>query len=187
MGKLTLLLGGARSGKSSLAQELAEKRAEQVLYIATAEPLDQEMEQRIRVHQSERPAHWQTYEIPTNLAEKLTALPITAEVVILDCLTMLINNILMHHMGDIDNPDEDKIVSAGYAEVADLLAYIKTSPADWLVVSNEVGMGLVPPYPIGRVYRDLLGALNKQVANQADEVLLLVAGIPMKLTPLSTD
>ena len=187
MGKLTLLLGGARSGKSSLAQELAEKRAEQVLYIATAEPLDQEMEQRIRVHQSERPAHWQTYEIPTNLAEKLATLPITAEVVILDCLTMLINNILMQQMGDIDNPDEDKIVSAGYAEIEALLAYIKASPADWLVVSNEVGLGLVPPYPIGRVYRDLLGALNKQVASQADEVLLLVAGIPMKLTPLSAD
>lgn len=184
MGKLTLLLGGARSGKSSLAQELAEKRARQVLYLATAEPLDEEMAQRIRVHQSERPEHWQTREIPYHLAENLEETPPDTELVILDCITMLVNNLVMLHMGDLDNPDELAITSNANAEIEALLDTIEASPADWLVVSNEVGLGLVPPYPVGRVYRDLLGGLNKKIASRSDEVLFLIAGLPMRLTPL---
>lgn len=181
MGTLTLILGGARSGKSTYAEERALARGGSVLYIATAEALDPEMEKRIHKHQTDRPQSWQTVEVPIGLAEVLKEKSIETDVVLLDCLTLLVSNIATRFTDDLDNPPEQLLFEKTLDEIKALLSVIGSSPADWLIVSNEVGMGLVPPYPLGRIYRDVLGAVNKNVAQAADEVILMVAGLPMTL------
>jgi adenosylcobinamide kinase/adenosylcobinamide-phosphate guanylyltransferase len=176
MGQITLLLGGARSGKSSCAQRLAEESGKTVTYLATAQALDDEMSSRIKKHQSERPTHWQTLEIPLELASHVGE--IKSELVILDCMTLLTTNLLMKFEKD-ELVDEAPFTEAVYKEVADLLTAIRAGEPDWLIISNEIGLGLVPPYQMGRVYRDLLGWANQHLAREADKVIFLVAGIPM--------
>jgi adenosylcobinamide kinase/adenosylcobinamide-phosphate guanylyltransferase len=181
MGRLTLILGGARSGKSTFAQQLAEERFRQVVYIATARGLDGEMEARIAVHKQARPSHWVTCEIPSNVGGRLKEIPLQAGGVVLDCLTMLVSNLLMDIPSADEELDQAEAVAAVQTEVDDLLAAIQWSEADWIVVSNEVGLGLVPPYPLGRLYRDLLGRANQRLAACADEVFFLIAGIPVPI------
>ncbi len=176
MGQITLLLGGARSGKSSYAQRFAEESGKSVTYLATAQDLDDEMSARIQKHKSERPAHWQTLEIPLDVAAHVGE--IKSDLVILDCMTLLTTNLLMNFEKD-ELVDEDPFTEAVYKEVADLLAVIRAGQSDWIIISNEIGLGLVPPYQMGRVYRDLLGWANQRLASEADKVLFLVAGIPM--------
>ncbi len=176
MGQMTLLLGGARSGKSSYAQTLAQESGKSVTYIATAQALDEEMAARIRAHRIERPAAWQTLEVPFGVASAVGHLE--SELVILDCMTLLVTNLMMPFVTQ-DQVDEAPFAEAVYREVADLLRVIRLERQDWIVISNEIGLGLVPPYRIGRVYRDLLGWTNQRLAREADQVLLLVAGIPV--------
>jgi len=175
---LTLILGGARSGKSSYAQNLAGQRAGRVLYIATATAGDEEMAQRIAAHRASRPATWGTLEAPLQVAQALRAHPDPASLILLDCLTVLTSNILMTLPEDVPAGQAQAALDS---ELEDLLASIAAGPADWIIVSNEVGLGLVPPYPLGRLYRDLLGRANQRLAQVADEVLFMVAGLPMKL------
>lgn len=181
MGDITFIIGGARSGKSNYAQELAQRRGGSVVFIATAEALDEEMAQRIKKHQSTRPGSWCTVEIPYDLAQYLNKDPIKADIVILDCLTLLVSNILMRHSKDIDNPPEKIVLEKCKSEVKEILLTIEKGRADWIIVSNEVGMGLVPSHPAGRIFRDLLGEMNKMVAQKADEVLMMLVGIPLRL------
>ena len=178
MGKLTFLLGGARSGKSSHAQKLAEQSGKSVTFIATAQALDDEMFARIHKHQLERPENWKTLEIPFGIASHLNSL--ATEVIILDCVTLLVSNLMMQFIEN-DLVDEQKSLQAVQSEMAPLLAYIHTHEQEWLIISNEVGLGLVPPYQMGRIYRDLLGLANQQFAREADEVLWMVAGIPVPI------
>lgn len=178
MGKLTFLLGGARSGKSSHAQKLAEQSVKPVTFIATAQALDDEMSARIRKHQQERPTSWKTLEIPFNIVSQLDSL--NTEVVILDCMTLLVSNLVMQYIEN-DLVNEEKSMQAVRAEIDELLTYIGDHEQDWFIISNEVGLGLVPPYQLGRVYRDLLGWANQQLAREADEVLWMVAGIPVPI------
>jgi adenosylcobinamide kinase / adenosylcobinamide-phosphate guanylyltransferase len=181
MGKLTFILGGARSGKSTHAQKLAEQSGKSVTFLATATASDDEMAARIAKHQQERPAGWQTREIPCEIARVLKNQAIETELVLLDCLTLLLNNVLFSSETDFDHPDEAAAAEKAETEIQSLLASIAASPANWIVVSNEVGLGLVPPYPLGRLYRDLLGRANQLFAAQADEVLWMVAGIPVPI------
>jgi adenosylcobinamide kinase/adenosylcobinamide-phosphate guanylyltransferase len=179
MGRLILVLGGARSGKSTFAQRRAgELGGEQVLFVATASAGDEEMRQRIEKHRRERPAGWQTLEAPQDVGRAIAAQGGTAKVVVVDCLTLLVAN----RLGDAEEtpfaPDVEADVAA---EVRELAACAGRLAADLIVVSNEVGMGLVPPYPMGRAYRDLLGQANQALAEKADEVYLLVAGIPLAI------
>jgi adenosylcobinamide kinase/adenosylcobinamide-phosphate guanylyltransferase len=178
MGKLIFLLGGARSGKSSHALRLAEASGKSVTYIATAQALDDEMSARIKGHQSERPAGWETLEIPHGIAGRADA--IGSEVVILDCVTLWVTNLAMQY-AENDLVDEARSVQAVQREVNDLLAQIGKGRQEWIVISNEVGLGLVPPYQMGRVYRDLLGWANQQFARRADEVYWMTAGIPVPI------
>lgn len=193
--RLTLILGGARSGKSAYAQRLAwERGGERVLYVATAQASDEEMAARIAAHRADRPATWQTLEAPRAVGPAVRRWWATATrppvVVVVDCLTLLVSNVLVA-MGESPDPVQGEM--AALAEAEQLLAAIDelTSPLEarpsWIVVSNEVGMGLVPPYPLGRVYRDALGRVNQRVAAAADEVLLLVAGLPWRLKPARED
>ena len=176
MGQITLILGGARSGKSSYAQKLAEDSGKSVMFLATAQALDEEMSARIQKHKSERPAHWQTMEVPLDIASQIKE--IQSEVVVLDCITLLISNLLMEFVKD-DIVDEAPFMQAVQKEIEGLLSAIRASMQHWTIISNEVGLGLVPPYQMGRVYRDGLGWANQHLAREAEKVIFMVAGIPM--------
>ncbi|MCC7358934.1 MAG: bifunctional adenosylcobinamide kinase/adenosylcobinamide-phosphate guanylyltransferase [Anaerolineales bacterium] len=176
MRTLTLVLGGARSGKTRYAQEAAAQRAGPVLYVATAEAGDSEMAERIAAHRAERPARWATLEAPLNVGAAIQRVTPAPAVVVVDCLTLLANNVIVPLPEDASQAEAD---AALMGEVDGLLAAYATGEAEWLVVSNEVGLGLVPPYPLGRVYRDALGRANQRLAAAADNVLFMVAGLPL--------
>jgi adenosylcobinamide kinase/adenosylcobinamide-phosphate guanylyltransferase len=176
--KLTLILGGARSGKSAYAQKLAAGRGASVLYVATAEAGDGEMADRIAAHRAERPAHWKTLEAQRQVGDAIRLNRGEANIILIDCLTLLASNVIIPLPEPVTAQAAE---SALNAEVDDLLAAYAGSQAEWIVVSNEVGLGLVPPYPLGRVYRDALGRANQRLAAEADEVLFMVAGLPLKL------
>lgn len=185
---LTLLLGGARSGKSSYAEKLAAQTGARVLYVATAQAWDEEMQARIVAHQQSRPANWRTVEAPGQVGPAVQAALADgpADVVLLDCITMLISNrILAGTSEETEKIDQKAARDRVTAELDSLLAAVQASGLPWIVVSNEVGMGLVPPYPLGRVYRDLLGWANQRLAAAAGRVLLLVAGLPLDIKALS--
>ena len=173
---IMLILGGARSGKSRFAQELAAKPGKKVLFVATGEPLDEEMRARIDTHKKSRPAGWRTLEAPTNVARALRGKIGDADVVIIDCITLLVSNLMEDENTDAGTW-EKKVVT----EIKSLITLLKNSKANFIIVSNEVGLGLVPTTPIGRAYRDILGIANQMLARNADEVYLMVAGIPVVL------
>ncbi|HEY8600394.1 MAG TPA: bifunctional adenosylcobinamide kinase/adenosylcobinamide-phosphate guanylyltransferase [Thermomicrobiales bacterium] len=183
MGQLILILGGARSGKSAYGERLARERGGAVLFVATATAGDDEMAQRIATHRAERPAAWRTLEAPTGVASAIATSGSAADTILLDCVTLLVSNLLLAHEAE----GEAAIGQAIDAEFTALLARIDAAAAAWIVVSNEVGMGLVPPYPLGRAYRDLLGRVNARLAARADRAYLLVAGLPLDLKRLMAD
>jgi len=190
MGKLTLILGGARSGKSTYAEMRAkELGGDNVLYVATSETKDDEMKERVIKHRSERPSAWDTVEAPRNVAQAIRQARSAAKVILLDCMTFLVANHLMDAAAPEDDPFDDpssdpfdaQIEAEVIADVEDLVVFVQDADVEMLVVSNEVGLGVVPPYELGRAYRDILGRANQILARHADEVLLFVAGIPMKV------
>lgn len=179
--KLTFILGGARSGKSDYAQWLAHERGgDEVLFIATAEAGDEEMRSRIEKHRAERNTHWRTLEATRNLACALTDAP-PARVVLLDCVTLWISNVLLNASSDSGSNAQSTAAEKCLSEVDELLGWHRAHDAELIAVSNEVGMGIVPDNELGRVYRDLLGAVNRKIAAEADEVYFMVAGIPMQI------
>ena len=190
MGRLTLILGGVRSGKSTFAENRArELGVDSVLYVATSEAKDEEMQQRVTNHRAARPPAWGTLEAPRNVAQALRQERGPARVVLLDCMTFLVANHLMDAAAPRENPFGDpsadpfdpQIEADVVGEVEALIVYVQEFDIEMLVVSNEVGLGVVPPYELGRAYRDMLGRANQILACHADEVHLLVAGIPMKV------
>jgi adenosylcobinamide kinase/adenosylcobinamide-phosphate guanylyltransferase len=181
MPRLTFIIGGARGGKSDFAARLAAESRGKILFIATAQPLDEEMGRRIAAHKQRRLASWRTLELPREVGGHLLEHPQDADVVILDCLTLLISNRLLDAAPDSDHPDENAARKVVEKEIEMLLQAIDASRSRWLVVSNEVGQGIVPAYPLGRLFRDLLGWANVQLADKADEVIWMVAGIPVPI------
>ncbi len=178
--RLVLVLGGARSGKSAYAEGRATALAGphgRVLYVATAEALDDEMARRIAHHRASRPASWRTVEEPRDPAAAMRAAAPDTRVVLLDCITLWLSNLLSALQAQDDGTPEEA-VDAG---VTGLLAAYQAGTADLVLVSNEVGLGIVPAYPLGRLYRDLLGRVNIRLAAAADEVVLMVAGIPLQV------
>jgi adenosylcobinamide kinase/adenosylcobinamide-phosphate guanylyltransferase len=180
MGEVIFLLGGARSGKSRYAETWAAENGRAVLFIATAQAFDDEMRARIAAHRAARPAHWRTLEAPFDVASALPPLDgdDAPDTIVLDCVTLLASNVLLRLPEECSQEDADAAI---LAEIDGVLRACAASRATWLIVSNEVGMGIVPPYRLGRVYRDALGRANQRIARHADSVLLLVAGIPWRL------
>ena len=176
--RLIFLLGGARSGKSHYAETWARRQGGRVLFVATAEATDADMRARIADHRAARPADWHTLEAPRETARQIADCAYAHDTLLLDCLTLLTSNILLELP---ESATQHEANAAALAEVKRLLEAYAASKASWLVVSNEVGMGVVPPTRLGRLYRDMLGRANQCVAQAADEVLLLVAGIPWRL------
>jgi adenosylcobinamide kinase/adenosylcobinamide-phosphate guanylyltransferase len=181
LGQLTFIIGGARSGKSNHAEKLGLLSDGQVLYIATAQALDEEMHRRIEAHKEKRSARWHTIELPTDVGTQLLAQPPHADVLILDCLTLLVSNALLKAAPNPDEPDEAAARLVVESEIGNLLKAITEIPGQWLIVSNEAGQGVVPAYAAGRLFRDLLGWANQQLADKADEVIWMVAGIPIPI------
>jgi adenosylcobinamide kinase / adenosylcobinamide-phosphate guanylyltransferase len=174
--QLTLILGGARSGKSRYAEQAAAGLGGQVLYVATAQAGDDEMAARIAAHRAARPEGWTTLEAATQVGEAIAQYSPAPEVVVLDCVTLLASNVL----GGLPEPvDEASAVAALNRELDGLLEAYRARPAHWLVISNEVGLGVVPAYPLGRVYRDALGRANQRLAAAADNVFFMVAGLAL--------
>jgi adenosylcobinamide kinase/adenosylcobinamide-phosphate guanylyltransferase len=169
---VTLLLGGARSGKSHYAQQLGE-RAERVVFVATAQPGDDEMRRKIDQHRNSRPQHWQTIEEPLALTEAIVQHGPGCDLMIIDCLTFFAANLL--HANSLNTEMDDQ------SSIDALCLALQAPPCSVVLVSNEVGSGVVPEYPSGRRFRDLLGEINQSIARVASNVLLLVAGLPLAL------
>lgn len=174
-----LILGGARSGKSRFAEQQAAAISGEVLYVATAEAWDEEMRARIAAHRAQRPATWRTLETPRGTGKAIAdALSPAVECVLVDCITLLASNAIISLP---EGSSEAAATAALNQEIDDLLAAYMQSEASWFVVSNEVGLGIVPATPLGRVYRDALGRANQRLAAAADRVVLMVAGLPMNV------
>jgi len=169
--KIYFITGGARSGKSSFAENLAKDFAGKRAYIATAQALDAEMAAKIEKHRKDRGPAWDTYEEPLAVAELLRKLSSRYEVVLLDCLTLWLSNVMAHTGGD----------DAVTARSGELVAAIKDFGGSCIVVSNEVGLGIVPDNPLARKFRDFAGLLNQKIAQAADEVYFTASGIPVKI------
>ncbi len=173
--RLTLVLGGVRAGKSRYAQELA-REGGQVLYVATAEAGDEEMAARIQAHREERPSDWATLEEPIDVAGALEPLLADSDTVLIDCLTLWVSNLLLQ------DPDDGEVQAHIRSQASQLIDLYERSKASWIVVSNEVGLGVIPATRLGRDYADALGRVNQQFAAAADEVIVMFAGLPVALT-----
>ncbi len=164
--RLTLVIGGARSGKSGYAEKIVSAMAPPWIYIATAEALDDEMRERIGHHRGRRNANWRTIEAPLALPERIEALADSDHPILIDCLTLWLSNSLLADL-DLERASDQ------------LVAALEKVSSPVVIASNEVGLGIVPDTPLGRRFRDAQGRLNQRVAALADRVILMVAGLPM--------
>ncbi|UCB57230.1 MAG: bifunctional adenosylcobinamide kinase/adenosylcobinamide-phosphate guanylyltransferase [Candidatus Omnitrophota bacterium] len=169
--KITFVLGGARSGKSSYAVELAKRLNKEVTFIATASRTDKEMQERIKKHRLSRPGHWKVIEEGKNISAVLSELNNKDEVILIDCLGLFISNLMMDNLDD--NEVEDRL--------KELIENIKRRALSAILVSNEVGSGIVPDNALARRFRDLLGLSNQMLAKSADKVVLVQSGIPVTI------
>ena len=191
--RLILILGGARSGKSAFAERLAASSGQPVAFIATATASDNEMRARIARHRASRPRDWHTLEEPLDLASAVRQASELADVLLLDCITLWLGNVLLQESGHPEKDNEAEFHTASklfderaLKEIEALLAVVKSlAPRKTLIaVTNEVGLGIVPAYPLGILYRDTLGYVNQRLAQAADRVYLMVAGIAIDIKRL---
>lgn len=184
MSKLILVTGGARSGKSIFAEGKAKEFGQNVLYVATSKPIDDEMNQRIAKHRAQRPSQWETIEEYKNLDAALVDIIQDKDAVLLDCITIMVTNLMLDECYDWDTPTRDKVEEIENLvkhQIEGLISLSKMSKVPFILVTNEIGLGVVPSSAIGRDFRDIAGRMNQILAKAADEVYLCVSGIPMKL------
>ena len=185
MGEMVLITGGARSGKSSFAEKMAAERSAKVLYIATAIAFDEEMKDRIRQHRQSRPQIWDTYEGYKDLDAVLHEKAMNYDVILLDCVTVMLTNLLWEYPGiDFEQPSREVLEKAEQYvrnEFEKLTAAAKTFKGTLIMVTNELGSGLVPEAPIARSFRDIAGRVNQQLAASCQKVYLTVCGIPIQI------
>jgi adenosylcobinamide kinase/adenosylcobinamide-phosphate guanylyltransferase len=185
--QLILILGGARSGKSTFAEQLAQRSERSVAFIATATASDDDMRARIERHQAARPADWHTLEEPLHLSGAIHQAASLADVILLDCMTLWVSNWLFtQEVIDDASPLTSRYYDAALAEIDGLLTtFSALDPQKTLiVVTNEVGLGIVPSYTLGRVYRDVLGLVNQRLAAAADRVYLMIVGLGVDIKRL---
>lgn len=180
--KLILVTGGARSGKSTFAERYAAKGGRKVAYIATAQVYDDEMKERVHIHQSRRPADWPTFEAPYKAAEAMAQAVQAADAVLFDCLTLYTSNLLLAPDAP-ENREERRLAVLG--EMDKLLLTARQGNCDVIFVTNEVGLGIVPDNALAREYRDIAGLVNQKVAAAADEVYLVVCGLAVELKKIA--
>lgn len=177
MKELILILGGARSGKSSYAVELAKKLSKRVAFIATATSLDEEMRKRIKTHKASRPRRWKLIEEGKDISSSLVKLKGKYEVVLIDCLGLLVSNLLTDNL-------EDKEILIRIKRLISTITKLKFAT---ILVSNEVGGGIVPDNLLSRRFRDLLGLANQMIARRASQVILIQSGIPLVIKERKKD
>jgi adenosylcobinamide kinase / adenosylcobinamide-phosphate guanylyltransferase len=185
MGKAILITGGARSGKSTYAEKLARELEGNVLYIATSIPFDEEMKSRVKKHRESRPSGWHTYEGHSGLGQVISEKGSQYKGILLDCVTIMVTNLLLEYPGiDYDNAgyeDFEEVERAINKEVEELIKGVSETAATVIMVTNELGSGIVPENLLGRVFRDIAGRVNQHIAEHCDEVFLTVCGLPLKL------
>jgi len=183
--KIILVTGGARSGKSSFAEKLVADLGKKIAYIATAIPFDEGMKDRIKKHRSSRPANWTTYEIYKDIYKYIDEISEKHDAILLDCVTILVTNLMFENneinwetvnRGKIDEIERDIKLQVDF-----LLNGIRNTSLKCVLVTNEVGMGIVPENRLSRVFRDIAGRINQFAAAKSDEVYFTVSGIPMKI------
>lgn len=186
--RLILVTGGARSGKSTYAERLAHRSGRSVAYVATATAGDDDMRDRIARHQAARPATWQTIEEPLHLANAVRQAASLADIILLDCITVWLSNwlLLQDELSSIESTPASVYSEGAIQEIEALLKETQTLNAQQrlVIVTNEVGLGIVPAFALGRVYRDVLGAVNRRLAQEAARVYLLVAGLAVDIKRL---
>lgn len=184
MGAIIFITGGARSGKSRFAESLI-AGMDNVLYVATGLGFDDEMKDRIARHKSQRNPAWKTVECYRDLARSLKRDLPDRGYVLLDCVTIMVSNFMVLDAGiDWDSAGidaADRIEKVIWKEISDFLEMARDYNGQTIIVSNELGMGIVPPTPLGRYYRDIAGKMNQVIAAAADEVCLMVSGVPVKI------
>ena len=185
-GKIVLVTGGARSGKSAFAEKLAAKFGVSVGYIATAQIYDEEMRYRVKLHRERRPENWQTYEAPYWADKAIVEAADSHKVLLFDCLTLYLSNLLC--LMPEEELTDDKVYTMLTEQMEKLLAAAQTAVtqgATIIFVTNEVGAGIVPENKLARLYRDLSGLANQKIAAAADEVYAVMAGIPVNIKKLN--
>jgi adenosylcobinamide kinase / adenosylcobinamide-phosphate guanylyltransferase len=186
--QLILVTGGARSGKSTYAERLARQSGRSVVYIATATAGDDDMRDRIARHQAARPVTWQTIEEPLHIAEAVHRGAALADIILLDCITVWLSNWLLRQdeLSSIESTPSSVYSEGALQEIEALLREAQALNAQQrlLIVTNEVGLGIVPAFALGRVYRDVLGTVNRRLAQEAARVYLLVAGLAVDIKRL---
>ena len=184
MGRLVVVTGGARSGKSSFAENLAKDCNCDVVYIATSIPFDDEMRSRIKKHVEQRPSYWKTIEAYKDMDKHLVNEKSEPIAILLDCITIMITNLMLDTSLDWDKASNEEIegVEAGIKmEIEKLLKVINIKASTFILVTNEIGMGIVPENRLSRIFRDVAGRINQMLAKAADEVYLCISGIPVKI------
>ncbi len=184
MSKIILVTGGARSGKSSFAEQLCIDRNNSTAYIATSIPFDDEMKDRVKKHKDSRPQNWETYEIYKDIYSIIKDISNKHETVIMDCITLLVNNLMFTYDLDLDNAspyDINKMEDYIKKQIIMLFEEVKNTELYFVNVTNELGMGVVPANKLSRVYTDIVGRINQYIASISDEVYFVVSGIPMKI------
>lgn len=184
MSKVILVTGGARSGKSNFAEKLCIDRNNSTAYIATSIPFDDEMKDRVKKHKESRPQNWKTYEIYKDIYSIIEEISKNHKTIILDCVTLLVNNLMFTYDLDIDKARQDEINNLELYikdQVNKLIKEIKSTNLYFVAVTNELGMAVVPANKLSRVYTDIVGRINQQIASQSDEVYFVVSGIPIKI------
>lgn len=187
MGKLVFITGGARSGKSHFAEMLARRHPGRVCYIATAMIADEEMARRVALHRQRRPSDWSTLECTAGLAVSLHHAAQDHDLLLVDCLTLYLAQFLPSDLSrDTVLPSEleERLHQRVDDEIAMIITMVHQIAADVIIVSNEVGSGLVPPYPVGRLFRDIMGYANQVLAREAEFAYVVIAGIPLNLKAL---
>jgi adenosylcobinamide kinase/adenosylcobinamide-phosphate guanylyltransferase len=177
----SLILGGARSGKSAYAEKVAAQSGKEVVYIATGQAGDTEMAERIALHRAQRPAHWHTVEEPLALADALRQWRAAGRLVLVDCLTLWLSNLLFSDGAQYPDVGRIELPSRFHRERAALLEALAEAQGEVLLVSNEVGLGIVPYGAVSRAFADEAGRLNQAVAAQCDSVVFIAAGLPLPL------
>ncbi len=183
--KLILVTGGARSGKSRFGEQLLAEEGKTVLYVATARTMDVEMENRVKKHQQQRPASWITLEAYRNFGSHLPAYQGSVEGVFLDCITLMVTQILLEecdeHWDSMLPERVDALEKIVQKEVDELLEVLRKFSVPSVIITNEVGLGIVPGDKMSRDFRDIAGRVNQRIAASAEEVYLVVAGIPVPI------
>ena len=181
---LTLVTGGARSGKSSFGESILENMDGEILYIATAQAFDDEMKDRIKKHQEGRPSNWTTLEGYKNLSQKIQPYKEKISAVFLDCITIMVTNLMLDEDCDWDKitPEEaNKIEAKIFKEVKELIKTLKELDIPVIIVTNEIGMGIVPGDKLSRIFRDIACRINQYIGREVGTVYLVVTGIPIRI------